>query len=363
MLHLDPAAVGVLVMTSEERYGEEFTRAVGSVNAPAIGELFALTEVITPFAVRVAATLRLADLVAAGTSAIDELAAGANADRDVLARLLRLLVARGVFREPEPGVYALTELSEPLRDDHPAGLRALFDIEGPAGRAEAASTYLLHSTRTGEPAYAQMFGRSFWDDLSADPKLAASFENLMTAQLAGVAAEITGSCDWTTVRTVVDVGGGRGAQLADILHSHPGMRGTLVEEPAAAAAARDHLADEGLADRCTIVPGSFFDRLPADGDAYLLCRVLHNWNDASATRILRRCVEAAAPSGRVIIVEGAVDTENPLATPTMDLRMLISLGGRERTLDEFRRLTAAAGLTIARHTATRFRTVIECATS
>lgn len=324
--------------------------------------LWAMADLFTPMAVRVAATLRLADHVAAGADAVPALAERTGADPDALGRLVDHLVAVGVLERRGTGALALTELGDQLRAEHPGDGRAWLDIEGPVGRAELAALRLLDAVRTGAPSYATIHGRGFWEDLASRPALAESFDALMASRLRPEVAGLVSGYDWAALSHVVDVGGGDGTLLAAILAAHPGVWGTLVELAGAAAAAGRTLADAGLADRCEIVAGSFFEPLPAGGDAYLLSGVLHDWDDARALEILRRCADAAGAAGAVLVIEEGLlaDGAGAALRTEMNLRMLAYTGGRERTLVELERLAGHAGLTVAAlHRATRYRSIVE----
>ncbi|GIH67802.1 methyltransferase [Sphaerimonospora thailandensis] len=305
--------------------------------------LWAMAHLGTPMALRVAATLRIADHLAAGARTAQEIAGAVQADPGALERLMRHLAARGVLTRGESGGYALTESGEALRDDHPSGMRAMLDIETWTGRAELAFVHLLHSVRTGEPAFPLLFGRSFWADLADDPDRSAAFAARMGAEVLTRAPHIVSGYDWGSLGHLVDVGGGDGSMLISLLNGHPGLRGTVVDQPETAAAARRALALAGLGDRCDVVAGSFFDPLPAGAGGYLLSWILHDWNDEAAVAILRRCAQAAGGGGSVFVVENCgVDGETPHTA--MDLRMLAYYGGRERGVAELAALAADAGL-------------------
>lgn len=314
-----------------------------------IRRLMAMTDLATAFAIRVAATLRLADLAASGAENVDRLAVRTDVDPAALERLLRHLVACGMFAEPEPRTFELTDFGRLLADDHPFGMRAWLDLDGGMGRSDLAFGGLLNSVRTGQTAFPEIFGRAFWDDLMADPERAASFDRLMVAQASGTAAEIAENADWEGVGHVVDVGGGHGVLLTTILLRNPRTRGTLVELPTAAEGAQRHIAEAGVADRCTVAPGSFFDELPANADVYVLSHVLHDWSDRDAVAILRRCSAAAGRKGRVLVAEHLLEDNHapPSALVTsMDLRMLTTFGGKERRQEDFRALLEEAGINI-----------------
>ncbi|MFF2654575.1 methyltransferase [Streptomyces sp. NPDC058045] len=308
-----------------------------------------MADLVTPMALRVAATLRLADLVGEGVDRVEDLAERTGTDREALGRLLRHLDCHGLFTETAPGRFANTETSALLRSDHPADLRRMFDLDEFGGRMDLVFTELLHTVRTGGPAWEQAYGAPFWNDLAADPALGASFDATMAGSTRSAVA--TGY-DWSGVHHLVDVGGGSGALLGEVLTAHPGMRGTLVDLPDTVARGRRALTGQGLGERCEFAGQSFFDPLPSGADAYVLSAVLHDWSDEEATAILRRCAEAAGRSGRVLIVEShGTAGDDPAMFAEMSLRMLVISGGRERTVEEYTALAAAAGLTVtARHT-------------
>ncbi|MEO3814708.1 methyltransferase [Sphaerisporangium sp. B11E5] len=307
--------------------------------------LWAMAHLGTPMALRVAATLRIADHIAGGTRTAVAMAPLVKADPDALERLLRYLAARGVFSRGPGGTYELTPKGELLRDDHPDGMRAEIDIEGWTGRAELSFVHLLHSIRTGEAAYPLTFGRSFWEDMTAEPGLAAAFDASMAADMPVRAPAIAGALDWGRLGHVVDVGGGDGSLVIELLTKHPELRGTVVDQPETAEAARKALAAAGLADRGDAVPGSFFDTLPAGAGGYVLSLILHNWNDHAAGAILRRCAEAAGTDGSVFVVENVgPDGESPHTG--MDLRMLAYYGGKERGVSDLAGLGASCGLSV-----------------
>ncbi|MGW0667058.1 methyltransferase [Streptomyces sp. NPDC002746] len=321
-----------------------------------------LMDLITPMALRVAATLRLADLIADGSGRIDELARQSGTDPDALGRMLRHLVCHGVFTEPEPGRFAVNGTGALLRSGHPAELRRSLDLVGFGGTMDLAFTGLLHTVRTGEPAWESVFGAPFWPYLAARPELAASFDATMSAPDAFVTDAAQGY-DWSGVRQVTDVGGGTGALLVELLAAHPGLRATLIDLPETVERGRELLAGHGLTDRCAFVGQSFFDPLPAGADVYVLRRVVHDWDDERALAVLRRCAEAAGESGgRVVVIEGhSMSADSPAEFAEMNLRMLVLAGGRERGLDDYTELASAAGLHIAGvHTTPLGHVVIDC---
>jgi hypothetical protein len=319
-------------------------------------DLWQMADLTTPWCLRVVATLQVAEHIQAGKTRIAELSEAAGADPDSLSRVLRHLAGSGIFEEPETGRFALNEAARGLLEPP---VKLGLDLNGIGGRMAYPWSTLLSAVRTSRTAYHEVFGKTFWEDLDAYPEVAASFDELMGP--AGHGRQdgdvLLEPGDWKSVRTVVDVGGGTGALLAAVLRERPALRGTLVDLPRVMPKAGELLAAEGVADRVTLCPQSFFDPLPAGADLYLLKSVLSDWPDNEAKAILSRCAEAARPSGRVLVLNGV--TPEDRAFP--DLLMLVLVGGKERTLAEFRVLADEAGLKVrasGRQKSGRF--VVEC---
>jgi O-methyltransferase len=320
------------------------TRVLGDDDGMA-ARLWAMANLGTPMAVRVAATLRIADHIAAGVRTAPELATAVSADPDALDRLLRYLTVRGVLSRDDCGRYSLTAQGEPLRDDHPAGIRLWLDIEG-GGRGELSFVKLLHSIRTGKAAFPELYGTGFWNDLEADPARSAAFNKLLGADTAVRAPGIVAGYDWGALEHVVDVGGGDGSLLTAILNANPALRGTVVDLPAAAETARKTFTSAGLAHRADAVVGSFFDPLPPGAGGYVLSLILHDWDDDDSRAILRRCAEAAGEDGGVFVIE-SIGPEGDSPHTGMDLRMLAVYGAKERGVAELAALGADCGLALA----------------
>jgi len=317
--------------------------------------LNALSDLCTPWCVHVVATLRIAHHLAAGMDEINALAAAANCNADYLGRVLRHLIGKGVFEETAPGQFALNEAARELLDP---GWQLGLNLDGFGGRMAYAWGTLLKAVRTGAPAYAELFGRPYWEDLDAHPEIAAEFDALMGPAGHGTPdPEILPSGDWDSVRTVMDVGGGTGALLAEILRAHPDVKGILVDFPKTVARAAQTFKAAGVADRVKTIGQSFFDPLPAGADLYVLSKVLNDWPDRETVAILTRCAEAARPSGRIVIL-GGVSPDDAPASLSIET---VLLGGKTNTLAEFRGLAREARLEVSaagRLASGRF--VIEC---
>ena len=325
-------------------------------------DLEQMLDLATPWCLRVAATLRVPEHIAAGHAGIADLAAAAGCDPDALHAVLGHLVSQGVFTEETPGRFACNQAAEQLASV------PFLDLAGIGGRMAHTWGTLLDYVRTGQPAYEQVFGRPFWEDLDAHPAIGAEFDALMGPAGHGVPDyDIELSDGWAAVRTVVDVGGGTGAMLASLLRRHPRARGILVDLPGTAARAGELIESFGVAERVTVEAQSFFDPLPAGADLYLLKSVLNDWPDEPTVAILRRCAEAARTSrtsgtsetskAAIAVLGGVAADETPRS---LGIDMLVA-GGKTSTLTQFTELARRAGLdVIAARTQSSGRFVVEC---
>ena len=303
-------------------------------------DLWELSDLRTPWCIRVAATLRIADHIAEGIEQIDDLAAITNCDPYALHRVLTLLVNKGLFEEPVPGRFILNEAARGLLD--PAQ-RIGLDLNGIGGRLAYAWGTLPDYVRTGQAAYQQAFGLSFWEDLDSNPEIAASFDALIGPtghDTPNPDFDLTGG--WEAIRTVIDVGGGTGAMLAQILRKWPQIQGTLVDLPRTVALSAEVFHEAGVSERATTLGQSFFDPLPPGADLYLLRGILNDWPDREALAILQRCAEAAQPNGRVVILKGMTTDDAPRE---LSIEMVL-LGGKQRALSEMQAHARQAGLEV-----------------
>jgi len=297
-------------------------------------------------AIYVAATLGIADLLEDGPKSVDELAKTTRTPAPTLYRLLRALASVGIFIEAD-GRFGLTPLAEYLRTDTPGSLRA-WAIH--IGRPYTWSTwaYLLHSVRTGEPAFPEAFGMTPFEYWADHPEEAAVFNAAMTSLSSGVIDAIARSYDFSGIGVLLDVGGGEGGLLAAILAANPSLRGILFDQPHVVSTVGALLEQAGVADRCEVVGGSFFEAVPAGADGYLLKSVIHDWDDDAAIEILRLCRAAMDDRGKVLVVERIVRPGNdPDPAKFSDLNMLVMLGAQERTADDFELLYAKAGFKLS----------------
>ena len=298
----------------------------------------------------VAARLGVADLLAEESRTAEELAAALHVDAGALERVLRALGALGLLAHLGGSRYAITESGSRLRARVPGSLRAVALLAGE--RSYRAWGGLLQSVETGETAFRHVFGMGTFEYMAAHPEIAGFYNDAMAAGAAERAAAVVTAYDFSGGGTVVDVGGGHGALLAAILSAHPPVRGILFERESVAVGARARLEAAGLGSRCAVVAGDFFQSVPDGGSVYLLSHIIHNWDDQRSGTILANCRAAMSPRAKLVVLEQVLPEQikpSPAAlrASMADLHMLAITGGRERTAEEYRRLFAAAGFSLA----------------
>jgi SAM-dependent methyltransferase len=300
-------------------------------------------------AVYVVAKLGIADLLAGGPMTAVQLAQATQAHEGSLYRMLRLLASLGVLTEHDHRAFSLTVLGERLRADVPASMRSWALMVESMGGIRAWEP-IIETVRTGKPGLDIAHGVAWFEFLAAHPNLAQEFQSAMSERTAAFAPSVAAEYDFAPMQTVADIGGGKGTLLAVILRAHGHLRGILFDQPPVVADGAQVFGAAGVADRCKIVPGDFFQSVPDGADAYILANVLHDWDDANSVRILGACRRAMAKDGRVLIVERLIPDDPADAVPVLlsDLTMLVFTGGQERTNAEYGQLLAEAGLSLAK---------------
>jgi hypothetical protein len=299
-------------------------------------------------AIHVAATLGIAELLRDGARTSVELATETQTHAPSLRRVLRALAAVGVLHEHDDGRFALTDVGDCLRSDaaEPVGGWAAY-VGLPSHFAAWAN--LLHTVRTGENAFESVHGATVWEYRARHPDDGAIFDQAMTDITHRANRHLLEAYDFARFGVVVDVGGGHGALVAALLRAHPRMRGVVFDQPHVVAGAPAVLDAAGVADRCEVVGGSFFDAVPEGADAYVLKAILHDWDGEDAVRILRSCRDAIAADGALLVVERELGPPNEKPDAKLsDLNMMVGPGGRERTSDEFADLLAEGGFALQR---------------
>ena len=299
-------------------------------------------------AIYVAAKLGVADHLAGKPQSIAALAAATGTHERSLYRLLRALASEGVFAEIAPKVFSLTPLAEPLRRDAPNSLRdaAIFMGEGWHWSVCGDMSY---SVQTGKPAWGHVHGMEVFDYFQQNPEPSEIFNRTMTNLTRQVVPAIVEAYDFSGFRKLVDIAGGHGILLAGVLGANPGVQGVLFDLPHVTEGANQLLKDGGVAERVEISVGDFFESVPAGADAYMMKHIIHDWDDERSFKIFRNIHRAIAADGKVLLIETVIPAGNePHLGKLVDLEMLVSPGGVERTEEEFRELLAQAGFTLTR---------------
>jgi hypothetical protein len=316
----------------------------------AIQHVFQLmTGHIVASAVNIAAQLGIADRLAHGPRTSDDLARECHVNADALYRLMRALASLGVFVESSPRTFELTPAGAALQEG-PVRAMALWIASNFSLSVYANA---MHSVKTGESAVPATVGTGVFEYFSSHPELSKIFNDAMTGFSATIIPAVLEAYDFTGINTLVDIAGGHGAVLTSVLQKYPTMKGVLFDLDHVIAGARERIASQGLTDRVTTMSGDFFKAVPAGGDAYIMKHIIHDWDDARATTILKNIHAVLPRNGRVILLEGVIPAGNePGFGKILDLEMLVMPGGKERTEAEYRALFAGAGFELTRVVAT-----------
>ncbi len=301
----------------------------------------------------VAAKLQIPDLLAEGPKSSEELAREVRVNAQILHRVLRGLVILRVVVERDGGWFSLGPLGEYLRSGLRDSMRGLAILSGEVKYPLWSA--LLHTVRTGEPAFGHVFGSRLFDYYAAHPELSEHFDQTMVTGTRRYAAAIVDAFDLASSNVIVDVGGGHGALLAAILKAHPHLRGILFDSAHVVRGAQPLLESEGVADRCELIAGDFFEAVPSGGDTYILKWILHDWDDERAESILRNCRRAMGAQGKLLVLERLLPdrAEEGPEVISADLTMMMELMSRERTEGEYRSLLTASGFRLTRIIPTR----------
>lgn len=293
-------------------------------------------------AVSAAASLGLADALSGTPMTLERLAEEIRCDPEALRRLMRVLVGEAIVSLDTNRQYVLTEMGEQLRTEE---LGPLARFVGSPFSWDPWSS-LAEAVRTGEASFTKHHGLPLFEYLDQHDDEAALYQAAIEAFSRREARAIAKAFDFSSVRRIADVGGGRGTLLLEVLSKWPHLKGVLLERPTAAAQAEIAFAEARLADRCEARVGDFFVEVPQDVDVCVLMHIIHSWDDPTVIDLLRRCSESVGPDGAVLVVEGLVvpDARRDL-TNLLDLEMLVLCGpGHERRKPAIRRLLSAAGL-------------------
>lgn len=318
---------------------------------PPIPAPFALLQMImgsmTTQAVYAAAKLGIADVLAEKPMTASEVAERVNAHPEMTYRLMRLLASNGLFTEGEDRRFELAPLGDALRADAPLSMRPFALLIGDPIHWEDWS-HFTESVQTGEPVVEKLRGMTTWDYVGANPEYGAVFFGGMGALSTLETEPVLAAYDFNQFKRIVDVGGGFGAMLTAILGKAPNATGVL-SAPPSVEGAQHALEQNGVADRCTVDGRPFFEAVPADGDAYLLKHIIHDWPEQQCRKILENIRAAINPDGKLLVMEFVLPEGNePHTGKLVDMWLHLLVGGRERTEAQYRELFASAGFRLTR---------------
>jgi hypothetical protein len=298
-------------------------------------------------ALSVAARFGVADRLVDGPKTAEEIAAAVGVNGGHLYRVLRALTGMGVFSADSEGRFGLTPMGNLLRSDVPGSARPIATyVCDPWSWAPWGQ--LADSVKTGQPVFDRMFGEGVFDYFGKHPDEAATFNAGMTGFSQQAAAAVLKAYDFSPFEQIVDVGGGHGSLLLAILKATPGATGIVFDAPQVATGATEAIRAAGMADRCTAQGGNFFEAVPG-GDLIVMKNIIHDWNDAKATNILKACRAASRPDTKLLLVELVVPAGfAPHMSHVLDLEMMVLCDGKERTEQEYRELLAGAGYKLSR---------------
>lgn len=306
-----------------------------------------ITGIWASQALYIACKLNFPNRLATGPRTAEELAQATEAHPRAVYRLLRALATLGILSENEQRQFSLSPLGECLRTDSPGSLHWLAlqmpEIEWqPWGQA-------LHSVISGETAFEHVFGMPLFAYLERHPDLQQIFSNCMAGMAQQLAIAVTAAYDFSRAQTIVDVGGGYGSLLLEVLRNNSGAKGVIFDLPHVIAGAERAVHQAGLSHRCECIAGSFFEAIPRGGDVYLMSYIIHDWDDAHSAQILARCYEAMNAGATLLLIEVVIPPAHiPSFGKLLDLEMLVIAGGQERTDEEYRTLLDDAGFDLTR---------------
>jgi hypothetical protein len=303
-------------------------------------------------ALGVAAELKIADTIGDGEKHVDELAASTGTHARSLFRVLRSLASLGVFSEKSTGVFVNTPTSHTLRADALGSMRdTVLFMAAPWHHNVFAN--MLHSVKTGESAWGETHGMQVFEWFGQHPEESELFNRCMTELSTGAAPPIVEAYDFSGIKTLADIAGGHGYLLSQILKANPDLRGILFDQEHVIAGARSLLEREGVADRVQTASGDFFKEVPA-ADAYIMKHIIHDWSDELSMQIMKTIHSAMIGNGKLLLAEMVVPEGNePHSSKILDLEMLVSPGGIERTESEYAELFQASGFRLNRVVPTR----------
>jgi hypothetical protein len=297
--------------------------------------------------ITVAAKLDISDLLKEGPLSYERLAELTESHPETLYRLMRALSSVGLFTELDNKTFALQPLGTFLQSETPGSMRALAILFGEKWHRESWSN-LIYSVRTGKNAFREVHGQEFFEYMVANPEAGEVFNNAMIA-ISNMLVPFLSLYNFSGFNRIIDVGGGYGGIMTTILTQNPLLKGTVFDLPAVIEGTKQNIRAAGLEGRCDCMSGNFFESVPPGGDVYLMKHIIHDWGDDEAIAILRNCRQQMQDTGRLVLLEAVIEPgDAPHPSKFMDLEMIVSVVGKERTENEINALFKESGFKLSR---------------
>lgn len=298
----------------------------------------------------VAAELGIADMLAEGPKSIEELAQTSQSHAPSLYRMMRALASVGIFFETDGKRFELTPMAENLKTGAMRSIAILFNSDW----SDKSWGYFMDSVKTGATAFEKAHGMPVSEWLEINPRAAKVFNEANAVKAASSHRAIVDVYDFSGINTLTDVGGGLGTLMAEILFVNPLIKGIVADTPLVIQETKKMIQSRGIEDRCQALECDFFKDIPAGSDAYLMSHVLHDWSDEKCRVILTNCHRAMKTESRLLVIEMVIPPGNePSIAKLLDLEMLVTTGGRERTEKEFKTLLESSGFKFSKTIATK----------
>ncbi|MBL0137191.1 MAG: methyltransferase [Bacteroidetes bacterium] len=319
--------------------------------APTISPSTQMMQMITGFwtscCIYNAAKLNVADLLHKDAMSCEQLAESTRTNASSLYRMMRALASVGIFSENEKGEFANTTLSETLRSDLPGSMKAMAIAQ--LGDHYPAWGNLLYSLKTGNTAFEKVEGMNVWKYYETHPEEGLNFMKAMTGSTNAAIQNVIPMYDFSSAKTIVDIGGGNGVFLMAILDKAPQATGIVFDEEYVVDETIKTIEERGFSKKCSVSAGNFFEAVTEGADIYLMKHVLHDWNDEQSVQILRNCSEAMHSGSKMLVIEAVIPTGNTRHPGKfMDINMMAMTGGKERTEAEYASIFEQSGLKLAR---------------
>lgn len=291
----------------------------------------------------VAAKLNIGDILADGPLPVNEIAKKTETHAPTLYRVLRALTIVGVLVEKPGQAFELTEIGNYLKSG-PGSLKSMILwINDP--RHGLAWNELLYSVKTGKTGAEKAYGMPAFQYLEKNKDLGKIFNDAMTNMSGMNSGAVAAGYDFSGIKTLMDVGGGHGAMLTSILTKNPAMKGMIYDLPYVIEGTVAALKKTSMDIRCQAIGGDFFASVPTGADAVIMSHIIHDWNDEKSSLILKNCAKALPNNGKILLVEAVVPGANEFSpAKLLDLEMLVMVGGKERTKEEYQDLFKQSGL-------------------